>query len=474
MGCWADSAPGNPANDGRANLPEEPLSFGPRTGYIYAVSGKGKTRRQAGVGVLLAGLALLGAAAAAHGEVFFINGMAVDGQEESAPGRGGFYRERMRQLVVRPAQLPASRLGAIHIEPPARPSRGASEGAVVHVQRAMQLLNREELAQALIEFRHALVFEPANPYILTHATLISATIRDFVSAETYSRRFIELHPEDAAMWALRAAILMRLARIQEAGAAIREAVRIDPENVSAHFSGEVLKLVRSESRPERRFWERRRLDEVATVVRWLREDREVLTGMLGEADFGVLCEIILGGPVSGMLDPVHDRVQVVMNAAVEPALRLEALEELAGWGLGSYGIQVAHAGILGELGRWAEAKAIWEQIARRHADFAEALLNYGLFLLRAREPGTAVRVLRESRRLLAASGPDIVSFVLASALALDGRTGEAMDLFRELARTLPDPLRDWAGLDPVFLQALDSLPEDPEIRAAFLAPPPEE
>jgi hydroxymethylglutaryl-CoA reductase len=57
-----------------------------------------------------------------------------------------------------------------------------------------------------------------------------------------------------------------------------------------------------------------------------------------------------------------------------------------------------------------------------------------------------------------------VDFLIASALALLNRVGEAQVIFAQLVKRRPREFRQWLESDPVFEAALDRLPN----RAAYL------
>ena len=301
--------------------------------------------------------------------------------------------------------------------------------------------------------RDGLAYDPGNPLLLSRAAIHAAALRDYDRAAGYFRRFLERHPDDVAHKVGYAAVLLRLARFDEAERIVAEAQPALPDNLALRFTGAVLDFVRERPVDADRYWTRRTLDQAAVVASWLQNDREVLTDLMGPDDFARLGDHTLGAGTADHLAAIARHMETVLKPAAEAdtAPAFAALDALANLGVHTLGIDARRADLAMAAGRGPEALARWRAVIERAPDWAHARLQYGFALLRMDHMSDAVDVLRHAREQ---ADEPIVRFLLASALALDEQRDEARDLFNQLAHHHPEALRQWLGIDPRFDRAI--------------------
>lgn len=129
-----------------------------------------------------------------------------------------WYQRGIRSAEGAPADL-ASRLSAVKANP-------ASPQA--HLELAAAYERREDLSQATIEFRAALLFDRGNTDALLGLARIIASTGDPLSALTLARRAAELRPDDPHVLNELAIALVESGRMEEAASTFERALGVRP------------------------------------------------------------------------------------------------------------------------------------------------------------------------------------------------------------------------------------------------------
>ncbi len=411
------------------------------------------TRARAGAAARMAAAFLW--ASAARGEVFYLNGMAVDdlAPTSGAPSfRSGIPSfDEVRQRLVRRGDNPYS----VNERP-----RTLTEQqlAAQHLKRAENYLRANDLPKALLELRDGLAYDPNQPQLLSRAAVLTASRQEFSRSAYYYRRFLEQRPEDVFHLAGYAAVLLRLTRLDEMEEVLRRAEEVNPDYMPTRFNRACLDLVRERRNLPKDYWKRCALEEIELVSVWLRSDRESLERVMGQEDLRLLCETVLGPGTYARLDQIGETFRAYREAQAVPDRDAmdRALAEVQEAGVFGAGIDLARAELAYQSGRTGEAMERWQALPRRFPSWAEAWLSLGHALLRMGEYPRAVVAMEKANEL----SPDNVlgRFLLGCTYAMAGEPLLAKPLVDEVALVHAESMRKWVDAEPLLDTALKKLP----------------
>ncbi len=415
----------------------------------------------------MCGRAIAADAPAVEMAPFQVNGMWVDPQ----PTRPDAFPEE-----VRPSRLSIGMLaetGQLASKPttpnPATPAevRRANQ----FLQQAMEPLQSGRMKEAMLLIRDGLALNAQNPRLLAYAAILQAQQRDFERASEYFERYLALEPNDPGVGASYAAVLLRLARFEDAEKLLAGLNESHPENLAVHFNQLLLDFLRERRRQNPIWWNERSRVEIHQIVRWIRSDEQGLIELLGAADFAALCEIVLGPGAREHLADMDD----AMTAAETAWAGGDAISARKAWTdaarhTGGYGLQEAIAMAAEESGDIDAALDIRAAQAARFPEWAPATLAHGQMVLRLGRRKEALAIIRAARNMPGLD-PNYLEFALAGALALNGQNSEAQKIFMDLVRKDPQNFRKWVDTDPALRAGFMSVPNHPAILRLLDVPP---
>lgn len=402
--------------------------------------------------------AVLAAAAATGAAAFSIDGLAVDPltePEASARILPPPLRVNLDEEISRMAQR------SFQAPPPTPPE---IEQAKRHYERALAYAQEKEPAKALIELRDGLALTPDDPQMLGMAAALSVQLRNFEDAAAFFRRQLDIESVNLHAAAAYVAVLIRLARFEEADAVLRRFEGAVPQFMPFRFHRLCLDVLADRPLSGDGYWQRRSFEEIATVTQWLVMDRDDLARSLGTEGFLRLTSAILG---PNAVDTMRDVAAAIIDVDRARGSRnwpvaTEAARRLVANGVGPFGVRAVLAEALEQSGARTEALAEWRAIVRDFGDMAQAWVSAAHVFLRNGRFDEALTMARRAKEL--APREAVIDFLTASALALNNQVGDAQPIFAELLARRPREFRRWLESDAVFEAALARLPN----HAAFL------
>ncbi len=344
------------------------------------------------------------------------------------------------------------------------------EAARQHYERAIQHVQRGEHRRALLELRDGLTYAPDDPRMLAMAAALSVQTREFANAATFFRRYMELEPANLQYAAAYIALLFRMARTAEAEALLSRYEVTAPAFMPFRFHRACFEILADRRLEDDGYWRRRSADEIITAIQWLHGDRDELARAMGAAGYLSLAEHILGPAATslGELRAAADRLVEARDRRDWPAV-VHNGRAMLDMGLRVLGVWALLAEAAEQSGERSEALALWRRIVSDFPDVAQAWASAGQVFLRNRSFEEALRMIRRAKEL--APREAAIDFLLASALALTDRIGEAQSIYNHLAARRPRDMRQWMESDPVFEAALDRMPNRTAILRRMEIPP---
>jgi tetratricopeptide (TPR) repeat protein len=360
---------------------------------------------------------------------------------------------------------------SVSLEPPT-PAAADRLRAERHMANALERLRQGRMGEALIELRDGLTLNPTHPQLMAYTAMAYAQMQEFERASEYFERYLRLFPNDIGMSASYAAVLLRLSRFNEVGTLLTRIESLDANHLPTRFNRLCLDFIREQRSTDRSFWSVRPMSDLTLLVQWLLVDQEGLTGMLGQTDYNLLCEVVLGPEAPAHLAEASDALAAGETAWKEG----DAAGAMAHWTtaaqwIDGYGLQEAIANAAEEAGRLDEALALREAQTRRFSGWAPAWIAHGQMLLRLGRREEGLASIRQARPL-PGSEAGYPEFALAAALALNGQIPEAQRMFTGLAQHDPEAFRRWIDTDPALRAGFTRIPNHTAI-LRFLGVPPE-
>jgi len=345
------------------------------------------------------------------------------------------------------------------------------EQARQHHQRALTYLRQGEQGKAMLEVRDGLTFMPDNPSLLSLAGTIAIQTGQLEDAAGYYRRWLDVEPANLAAAGTYIGLLIRLSRIAEAEAMMRRYEPSASEHLAFRFHRLCLELIAERPVADDPFWRQRTLEEIAQLVHWLYEDGSALARVLGAPAHARLCELALGPRAAAELPRVYQALVRLLRAREtrQTADALNAARELTEAGLTAYGVRAVHADLLEQSGSRAEALAMWRQIISEFSELPQAWVSAAHVFLRNGRTAEALSAIQRAKELVPRD--PVVDFLLASALALSGRTADAHPIYVQLVSRWPRQFQRWLESDAVFEAALDRMPNKGAIMRRLEIPP---
>ncbi len=340
-----------------------------------------------------------------------------------------------------------------------------------HYQRAIEYVRQNEIGKAMLELRDGLTYTPDDPRLLSLAGTLSTQSGQLEDAASYVRRWLEVEPENLNAATIYIGLLIRLSRIAEAETMMTRYEPLARSLMAFRFHRLCLDLIADRTVTPDPAWQRLSFEEIVQLVHWLYEDRLALARALGAQAHARLCELTLGPRAAADLPRLHGALVRLVRAreAGQTAEALAAARQLADAGLSSYGVRALHAELLERSGARAEALALWRQITADTPDLPQAWVSAAQIFLRNGRTDEALAAIQRAKEL--APREPAVNFLLASALALSGRTADAHPLYVELVSRRPREFQRWLESDPVFEAALDRMPNKGAIMRRLEIPP---
>ncbi len=405
-----------------------------------------------------------GARGTDDGPVVLIDGMAVDLLDPKPvlridpPDLSVDMDARTGRLTRRTLDAP----------PPTAPER---ELAQKHYSRALEYVRGNDALKASLEIRDGLTYAPDDPRLLSLAAMVASQTRDLDAAANYFRRYLELDPANLQHTAAFVAVLIRLARMDEADRVLAGGETIAPDFMPFRFHRACLQLASDRHQPSRPYWSQRSFDEILAAAQWLHADRADLARIVGAEGFDRLAAEVLGTTAPHNLEQVRSILGAAAAARTAQDWKTAAtsLREAASLGVNGYGVRTALAEAQENGGERNAAIEEWRRILADHGGLAQAWVSFGHVLLRNARFEEAIPVLRHAKEL--APEEPVVDFLQASTLALSGKIPEAQAMYADLVTRRPRELRKWLESDAVFEAALDKLPNRTAILRRLDIPP---
>ncbi len=345
------------------------------------------------------------------------------------------------------------------------------EQARQHFQRAVEYVRQNEIGKAMLELRDGLTYTPDDPRLLSLAGTLSIQSGKLEDAAGYFRRWLDVEPDNLHAASTYSGLLIRLSRIAEAETMMNRYEPSAPGLMAFRFHRLCLDLIADRTVTADPFWQRLPMEDMVQLIHWLYEDRVALARALGAQTHARLCELTLGPRAAADLPRVHGALVRLVTAreAGQTAEALAAARELADAGLTGYGVRALHAELLERSGARAEALALWRQIIADTPDLPQAWVSAAHVFLRNGRTDEALATIQRAKEL--SPREPVVNFLLASALALSGRTADAHPLYVELVTRRPREFQRWLESDAVFEAALDRMPNKGAIMRRLEIPP---
>lgn len=376
----------------------------------------------------------------------------------AAPSMRMDVRDDLTQFAYRLLQSP----------PPTPPEL---QQAQQHHQRALDYVRAGDLSKAMLEVRDGLAYTPDNPALLALAGTISMRTGQLEDAAGFCRRWLDVEPNNFQCAATYLGLLVRLSRIAEAETVLRHYAPLAPNFMAFRFYGLCLDLIAERPVSNDPFWEQRPFEDIVQLIEWLYEDQAVLARALGVSSYGRLCELTIGTRATANLQRIHTALAHLLRARASDqfSAALDATRELVDAGLRGYGIRALHADLLERSGARAEALSVWRQITADLANLPQAWVSAAHVFLRNGRTDEALAAIQRAKELLPRE--PVVDFLLASALALSGRTADAHPVYVQLVSRRPREFQRWLESDAVFEAALDRMPNKGAIMRRLEIPP---
>ena len=339
------------------------------------------------------------------------------------------------------------------------------------LQQAIETLQSGRTQEAIALIRDGLALNAQNPRLLAYAAILQAQQRDFERASEYFERYLSLEPNDPGVGASYAAVLLRLARFEDAERLLGDLELSHPDNLAVHFNRLMLDFLRERRQQNPLWWRERSRQESQQLVRWLRSDEQGLIELLGTADYVQLCDITLGPHAREHLPEIDESLTAAETAWTggDAAAARKAWTDAARF-VESYGVQEAIAMAAEEAGDVDAALAIRAAQATRFPEWAPAALAHGQMVLRLGRRKEALAIIRAARNMPGLD-PHYLDFALAGALALNGQGSEAQQMFMDLVRKDPQNFKKWVDTDPALRAGFMSVPNHPAILRLLDVPP---
>ncbi|MCX7817799.1 MAG: tetratricopeptide repeat protein [Kiritimatiellae bacterium] len=345
------------------------------------------------------------------------------------------------------------------------------EQARQHYQRASEYLRQGEVGKAMLELRDGLTYTPDNPRLLELAGSVSIQMGKLEDAAGFYRRWLDVEPDNVRAAATYVGLLVRLSRIAEAEAVMQRYTPVVGHLMPFRFHRLCLDLIADRTIAADPFWQQRPIEDIVQLVQWLHDDRDALSRVLGATGYVRLCELILGPRAAAELPRLHATLARLLRAREQGKLTaaLQAAREVDAMGVRAYGVAALLAELLEQTGDRAGALAAWRQILAEQPDTSQAWVSAAHVFLRNGRFEESLDAIRRAKELLPRE--PVVDFLLASALALSGRTAEAHPVYVQLVSRRPADFRRWLESDAVFEAALDRMPNKGAIMRRLDIPP---
>jgi Flp pilus assembly protein TadD len=402
---------------------------------------------------------------------FLVDRMAVDPLTGRAPAEEAFHKGGMRTLRLQRGEVSMPTLNPpdMNLSPTtASDFRKAEE----HAKRANRLLAENEPSKALLEMRDALSYTPGNTDLLKTAARLALDLQKFTMAETFSRQYLTRVSNDPDMMALRATALLRLSRVGDARAIAEQTLAVYPEHLASRMLSLEIQLLREDRNVSPAFWRTRRLEPLAEVTRLLLLHQKTIEAALGLEDFLLYCDTLLGEGTGLLLERIHTLQMKILNPANpgQSEEELETIQALKRTGFTCFGLDAIEAEVFRRLGRKADADRAWAAMLSRYGEVPDAHLNFARYSILEGRPADAESALQKCRQLVGQDS-EIVRFLLAAAYSLQGKTGDATELFNDLALHHREMFRSWMEMEPAFEDAVNRMPNAKAILRLLEIPP---
>jgi hypothetical protein len=211
---------------------------------------------------------------------------------------------------------------------------------------------------------------------------------------------------------------------------------------------------------------------LAEVTRLLLLHQKTIEAALGLEDFLLYCDTLLGEGTGLLLERIHTLQMKILNPANpgQSEEELETIQALKRTGFTCFGLDAIEAEVFRRLGRKADADRAWAAMLSRYGEVPDAHLNFARYSILEGRPADAESALQKCRQLVGQDS-EIVRFLLAAAYSLQGKTGDATELFNDLALHHREMFRSWMEMEPAFEDAVNRMPNAKAILRLLEIPP---
>ena len=340
-----------------------------------------------------------------------------------------------------------------------------------YLKVALETLQSGRPQEALSLLRDGLALNAQNPRLLAYAAILLAEQRDFERASEYFERYLALEPNEPGVGESYAAVLLRLARFEDAERLLKDLEMAHPDNLAIHFNQLILDFLRERRQQNPIWWNQRSKQEIQQLTRWLRSDEQGMIDLLGTVDFANVCGIVLGPNARDHLAEIDESLtaaDTAWNGGDAVAAR-KAWTDASRY-IEGYGLQEAIAMAAEEANDVDAALEIRIAQARRFPNWAPATLAHGQMVLRLGQRREALAIIRAARNMPGLD-PNFLDFAFAGALALNGQHSEAQEIFMNLVRKDPQNFKKWVETDPALRAGFMSVPNHAAILRLLDVPP---
>ncbi len=340
---------------------------------------------------------------------------------------------------------------------PSAPAHGAG-GEVARRQRAAQLhFNERRWESALREYQQLMRLQPGHMPFVSRAALLALQLGQYSIADAYLLDLSRTAPLKADYLVAWGGVLIRLARYDEAGERLEEALALEQDNLMARYKQLMLDVVTDREINER-FWLYRPVPELVLVAGWLAGDEHVLRQLMGETGYERMVQAAFGDVPAQSLMPLYRALREASQHlnAEEWEKADERLTEALVLGADRPFLHLEVTRCLLESGDEQGAVVRAQALMNRYGKAVELRYGYGYILVKAGEYASAVEVLSEVSSEFADQWH--IRIALAYALAGASQMDAAWPIIEDMAEQFPDQFPVWMEGDTPYLDAIRSDP----------------
>ena len=305
------------------------------------------------------------------------------------------------------------------------------------LSQADQFVAEARWEEACSAIETALQRDPDNQLIMGKAAVIYALAGQFDQASVWFRTYLQHDPDNVPYIVGWGGVLIRLNMLKPAEKVLQRALYLAPEDVSAHFQQTLLNVMNGTATPWDG-WSQLSLQDLLTVIGWLRFEQDELVTLLQPAGFQEACRIMLGVNAETLVEVEAELQPLVAGyqlSAIEREARYTRLQEV---GVTNVWVALGRIKALFDQGLVPEALEGIKGIQNSYPTNYSVYFNGGLLALNAEQYPDAEAAFLNALQL--EEQPDAL-FGLACAYAGQGKFEATWIILRRLKQENPRHLK---------------------------------